>query len=81
MSLVGSDEADRERATLVADRLAARRLVRGEAPEWWVFYERVDTVAAMELCETELTELDPRWFEILDFEALPSHPLREAEFG
>lgn len=81
LSLVGTGVADLERATLLADRLAARRLVTGEAPEWQVLYEAADTAEAMALCEAELGELDPRWLEILDFTALPSRPIRDAEFG
>jgi hypothetical protein len=78
---VGAHPADRERAALLVDRLASRRTVSGEGPEWRVVYECRDISAAMRLCAADLSEIDPRWIEILDFEAMPSHPIRGAEFG
>jgi hypothetical protein len=35
----------------------------------------------MRACEEELTELDPDWLRVLDFRALPSRPVRGAEFA
>ncbi|HEX4306434.1 MAG TPA: hypothetical protein VHZ54_10375 [Solirubrobacterales bacterium] len=81
LTLVAGGIADRERATLLADRLGARRPLTGESPTWQVRYEGLGTTEAMALCEAELDELGPGWFEVLDFRALPSRPMSEAEFG
>jgi hypothetical protein len=81
LCVVGTDAAERQRAELLVDRLSSRRDVSGEGPRWRVVYEAVDVTEAMRFCEAELSELDPRWFEILDFRALPARPLRDAEFG
>ena len=81
LCLVGSRTGERERADLLVDRLAARRGVSGDGPRWSVAYEAVDVGEAMRICEAELSELDSRWFEVLDFRALPARPLRDAEFG
>ena len=66
---------------LVVDRLAANRSVTGESPEWRVIYSDVDSAEAMRLLETDLSRIDPRWIEVLAFEAVPSQPLSEAEFS
>lgn len=64
--------ADRRRAGRIVDRLASRRLVIGAAGEWRVAYEAADVSEAMQMCEADLEDLDPRWLEILDFMAVPS---------
>ena len=81
VSLVAGGVSDRERAELLVDRLAALRRVGGEGPRWAVVYPAADVTEAMALCETDLTQLDPTWFQILEIRALPSLPLRDAEFG
>ena len=81
LCLVGSRVGEHQRADLLVDRLAARRGVTGEGPRWSVVYQAVDVTEAMGFCEAELAELDPRWFEVLDFRALPARPLRDGEFG
>jgi hypothetical protein len=78
---VGARPADRERAALLVDRLASRRKVAGDGPEWRVRYECRDVSEAMRLCAADLTEIDPAWIEVLDFKALPSKPIRGVEFG
>jgi hypothetical protein len=78
---VGTLSGDPDRAALLVDRLASRRQVSGDGPEWLVLYECRDVSGAMELCAAELTEIDPAWVEILDFSAVPSRPIRGAEFG
>jgi hypothetical protein len=69
---VAARAGEREQAALVVDRLAARRRVTGDGPEWSVLYECRDTSEAMRRCAAELTEIDPAWIEVLDFEVLPS---------
>jgi hypothetical protein len=81
LCLVGSQVGERRRADLLVDRLASRRAVNGDGPRWTVVYDAVDITEAMRLCEAELTELDPRWFEVLDFRGVPARRLRDAEFG
>jgi hypothetical protein len=81
LHLIGSDDVAIGRAALVIDRLASGRVVSGTSPEWLVTYAGVDTGEAMRLLETDLTEIDPGWIEVLDFEAVPSQPLSEAEFS
>jgi hypothetical protein len=66
---------------LIIDRLASRRPVSLVSEEWLVSYEGRDVSAAMRACEEELTELDPDWLRVLDFRALPSHPIRGGEFA
>jgi hypothetical protein len=78
---MGARSADRERAALLVDRLASRRKVTGDGPEWSVLYEVLDVSEAMRLCAADLTEIDPAWIEILDFKAVPSRPIRGVEFG
>jgi hypothetical protein len=73
--LVGSRTADRERAELIVDRLAATRPITGGAEEWRVMYPVTDASEAMAMCEADLSGLEPAWLEILDFEALPSRPI------
>ncbi len=81
LCLVGSRVEERQRAELLVDRLASRRGLIGDGPRWTVVYDAVDVTEAMRLCEEDLGEMDPRWFEVLDFRALPARPLRDAEFG
>ncbi len=81
LNLVGSRPADRERAALIVDRLASRRTVAGDEGQWEVIYETGDTAEAMRLCESDLGEIDPSWFRVLDFIALPSRANLDAEFG
>jgi hypothetical protein len=78
---VGARPAERERAALLVDRLSSRRKVSGDGPEWRVLYECRDVSEAMRLCAEDLSEIDPAWLEILDFEAVPSRPIRGVEFG
>jgi hypothetical protein len=66
---------------LIIDRLAARRPVSLGSEEWLMSYEGRDVTAAMRACEEELTDLDPDWIRVLDFRALPSRPIRGAEFA
>ena len=73
--LVGSRIADRERAELIVDRLAARRPVADGAGEWLVTYGTAGTSEAMRSCEADLTAIDPGWIEILDFAAVSSRGL------
>jgi hypothetical protein len=76
--LVASRTADRERGELLVDRLAVHRPVLGFAPQWQVVYECGDATEAMGRCAAELSELDPGWVEILDFEVLRPDPDRRA---
>ena len=78
---VGALSGDRDRAALLVDRLASRRQVSGAGPEWRVRYECRDASEAMRLCAADLSEIDTGWIEVLDFEAVPSRPIRDAEFG
>jgi hypothetical protein len=78
---VGARPADLERAALLVDRLASRRKVTGDGPEWRVLYECPGVSEAMRLCVADLTEIDPAWIEILDFTAVPSPPIRGTGFG
>lgn len=41
----------------------------------------VDGSFPFEQLEGDLMAIDPRWVEVLDFAALPSKPLSEAEFS
>lgn len=77
--LVGTGSTARERAHRIVDRLAAERSVSGGESEWTVIYGTSDLAEAKRLCESELTAIDPRWLEILDFEAMP--PSRLSAMG
>lgn len=68
--LLDDRTVDIDRVTLIVDRLGTRREVRGACPEWLVRSDTTDITEAMRACGAELTELDPRWFEILDLKAL-----------
>lgn len=63
------------------DRLAARRTVWGRAPDWRVLYEVDDLSEAMRMCAADLDQLDPRWLEILDFQAQTTPGPRDAGSG
>jgi hypothetical protein len=78
---IGIGEDARDRAVLIVDRLAVGRSVSGDCPEWLVTYPDVDIAGALELLEADLTGIDPRWIEALDFAAVASQPLPEAEFS
>jgi hypothetical protein len=78
---IGGGEGARDRAVLIVDRLASRRSVSGDCPEWRVTYTDVDIARALALLESDLSRIDPRWTEALDFAAVPSEPLPEAEFS
>ncbi|HEX4306133.1 MAG TPA: hypothetical protein VHZ54_08865 [Solirubrobacterales bacterium] len=78
---VGTRQAAADRAALIVDRLAALRPVEGETPEWRVSYPAEDVAVAFRRCAAELERIDPRWIEVLDFEAVASRPMSEAEFG
>lgn len=78
---VGTSRAATDRAVLIVDRLAVVRAVCGDAPEWRVSYRADDVATAFRLCAAELDRIDPGWIEILDFQAVASRPLSEAEFG
>lgn len=78
---IGIGEGARDRAMLIIDRLALGRSVTGDCPDWRVTYRGVDSAGALELLEADLTGIDPRWTEALDFAAVPSQPLPEAEFS
>jgi hypothetical protein len=78
---IGSGEDAGDRALLIVDRLAVGRSVSGDCPEWRVTYPGVDIARALKLLEADLTGIDPRWIETLDFAAVPSEPLPEAEFS
>jgi len=73
--LVGPRIADRERAESILGLLAARRPLEGGVGEWRVVYDTPEISEAMRMCEADLTELDPGWMAILDFEAVPSRPV------
>jgi hypothetical protein len=79
--LVAPRIADRERAEQIVERLSARRPVYGEAGEWRLAYEASGVSAAMAMCAAELTELDPRWLEILDFAVLPARLILHARLA
>jgi hypothetical protein len=66
---------------LVVDSLGGIRRVIGRCPTWLVAYPDVDVHGAFEQLEADLTAIDPRRVQVLDFTALPSRPLPEAEFG
>jgi hypothetical protein len=81
LHVIGLGAETEDRAVLVVDRLAADRSVTGNYPEWRVVYSNLDNRGALEQLQTDLTAIDPRWVEVLDFAALPSKPLSEAEFS
>jgi hypothetical protein len=81
LKVVGYGEKAEDRAVLIVDRLAAIRPVSGRCPAWQVVYSDVDVHEALGQLEIDLTAIDPGWVEVLDFAALPSEPLSEAEFG
>jgi hypothetical protein len=81
LKALGQGERAEDRAVLIVDGLAAVRPVSGRCPAWRVLYSDVDIHEALEQLEVDLTAIDPRWIEVLDFAALPSEPLSEAEFG
>jgi hypothetical protein len=70
--LLDDRTVDLDRVTVLIDRLAARREVGGGVPEWSVRFETADISEAMRVCAAELSALDPRWYEILDFKAQPA---------
>jgi hypothetical protein len=81
LKVIAHGESAEDRAVLIVDRLAGSRRVIGRCPTWLVTYPRVDIEGAFEQLEADLTAIDPRWVEVLDFAAVPSRPLSEAEFG
>jgi hypothetical protein len=81
LHVIGLGDEAADRAVLVVDRLAAGRSVTGRCPEWRVVYSNLDNRGALEQLQSDLTAIDPRWIEVLDFAALPSKPLSEAEFS
>jgi hypothetical protein len=78
---IGIGEEARDLALLIVDRLAVGRSVTGDFPEWRVTYPDTDVTGALGLLDADLTVIDPRWTEALDFAAVPSEPLPEAEFS
>ena len=80
LRLFAIDDRHGTRAPLIVDRLRAARRVDGDGP-WIVVYEYLDISEAMTTLGRELTALDPTWPEVLDFEAVPSVPLREVDFS
>lgn len=81
LRVLGQGEEAEGRAVLVVDRLAGIRRVVGSCPTWLITYPSLDIHGAFEQLEADLTAIDPRWVEVLDFAALPSRPLSEAEFS
>jgi hypothetical protein len=81
LEVLGQGEEAEGRAGLIVDRLAGIRRVIGRCPTWLVTYQSLDVRGAFEQLEADLTAIDPSWIEILDFAALPSRPLSEAEFS
>ncbi|HEX3737344.1 MAG TPA: hypothetical protein VHV53_07350 [Solirubrobacterales bacterium] len=80
LRLFAIDDRDGTRAPLIVDRLRAARRVDGDGP-WTVSYEDLDTSEAMTTLGRDLATVDPTWWEVLDFEAVPSVPLREVDFS
>jgi len=81
LKVMGQGEEAEDRAVMVVDRLAGIRRVIGKCPTWLVTYSVLDIHGAFEQLEADLTAIDPRWVEVLDFAALPSQPQPEAEFS
>jgi hypothetical protein len=81
LKALGQGEEVEDRAVLIVDRLAGIRRVIGRCPTWLVTYSGLDTSGALEQLETDLTAIDPRWVAVLDFAAVPSKLLLEAEFS
>ena len=81
LRLVGTGAETGRRAALVVDRLAAKRAVEGECPEWRITYMTVDHAAAFRLLEADLNAIDERWIEALDFSALRSRHRSSLEVG
>jgi hypothetical protein len=81
LKVMGHGEEAEDRAVLIVDRLAGIRPVTGRCPEWRVTYSNVDVQGAFEHLAADLTAIEPRWVEVLDFAALPSKPFSEAEFS
>lgn len=81
LKVVGSGAGAEDRAVLIVDRLTGLRRVIGRCPTWLVTYPEVDSRGALKQLEADLTTIDPRWVEVLDFAALASNPRSEAEFN
>jgi hypothetical protein len=81
LKVMGFSEEAEDRAVLIVDKLAVVRPVTGRCPAWQVVYSNIDNRGALKQLEADLTAIDPRWVEVLDFAALPSRPLSEAEFS
>ena len=79
LKAMGHGEEAEDRAVLIVDGLAGIRRVIGRCPTWLVTYSVLDIHGAFEQLEADLTAIDPRWVEVLDFAALPSKPRSEAE--
>lgn len=73
-----SDEAH-DRAVAIVAELRDKRQVVGQGPEWTATYVDVDTSAALRICEEDLSAIDPRWPEVLDFAAVPPRPIDHPE--
>jgi hypothetical protein len=70
----------RDRALLILDGLAAKRLIEGSGP-WIATYPLAAASQAFASCAEELSAIDPRWVEVLDFVALPDWTRTERRSG
>jgi hypothetical protein len=68
---IDEEEKRRERALLLVDALAATRAIEGNGP-WIATYPAADASEAFASCAEDLSAIDPRWVEVLDFVALPA---------
>jgi len=77
---IAEETERRDRALLIVDALAAKRPVDGSGP-WIVTYPAADASLAFESCAEDLSAIDPRWVEVLDFVALPARGRAERRLG
>ena len=80
MRLFPIDAREVTAAPDIVERLSAHRRVEGHGP-WTVVFHDTDTAEAMSTLDRELTAIDPGWFRILDFRAIPSMPAGEDDFA
>lgn len=67
---LSEEQEARDRAGSIIESLAERRQVDGSGP-WIASYEGRDASRAFANCAEDLSEIDPHWFEVLDFTIVP----------
>jgi len=77
---IGEEVQRHDRACLLVNALAAKCPIEGSGP-WIAIYPAADASEAFAKCAEDLSAIDPRWVEVLDFVALPAPDQIERRFS